>query len=66
MLYMGTSGFATKHVVVSVRHPIIFQNPHPLPTSQIRQIKLTARVASIHAIFQRYFPANGSTNPDVF
>ena len=63
---MKTIGFATTHVVVSVRQPIIFQSPHPLPTSQIHRIKLTARVASIHAIFQRYFPANGSTNPDVF
>jgi len=46
-----TSGFATTHVVVSVRHPIIYQSPHTLPTSRIRQIKLTARIASIHAIF---------------
>ena len=32
----NTSGFATTHVVVSVRHPITYQSPHPLPTSQIR------------------------------
>ena len=62
-----TSGFATTHVVVS----ITYQSPHPLPTSQIRlkfileRIKLTARVASIHAHYTRYFPANVSTNPDV-
>ena len=55
---LHTSGFATTHVVVSVRHPITYQSPYPLPTSQIRwsfileRIKLTARVASIHAIFQ--------------
>ena len=67
-----TGGFATTHVVVSVRHPITYYSPHPLPTLQIRwrfileRIKLTARVASIHAHYTRYFPANGSTNPDVF
>ena len=53
-----TSGFATTHVVVTVRHPITYWSPHHLPTSQIRwkfileRIKLTARIASIHAIFQ--------------
>ena len=31
-----TSGFATTHVVVSVRQPITYQSPHPLPTFQIR------------------------------
>ena len=45
-------------LVVSVRHPSTYKSPHPLPTSQIRlrfiqeRIKLNARVASIHAIFQ--------------
>ena len=29
-------------------------------------IKLTTSVASIHAHYTRYFPAKGSTNPDVF
>ena len=27
------SGFATTHVVVSVRHPLTYWSPHPLPTS---------------------------------
>ena len=68
----NTSGFATTHVVVSVRHPITYQSPHPVPTSQIRlrfileRINLTARVASMHAIYTYYFPANSSGNPDVF
>ena len=30
-----TSGFATTNVVVSVRHPITYWSPHPLPTFQI-------------------------------
>ena len=65
-----TSDFATTHVVVFIRHLITYQSSHPLPTSQIRfileRIRLTARFASIHAQYTRYFPANGSTNPDVF
>ena len=36
ILIIDTSGFETTHVVVSVRHPITYQSPHPLPTSQIR------------------------------
>ena len=46
-----TSGFATTHVVVSVRHPITQESPHPLPTS-LERMKLTAKVecgVSIHA-----------------
>ena len=36
------------------------------PLYILERIKLTARVASIHAHYTRYFPANGSTNPDTF
>ena len=52
-----TSGFATTHVVVSVRQPITYWSPN-LPNTLkfiLEIIKLTARVecgASIHAIFQ--------------
>ena len=66
-----TSGFATTHVVVSVRHPIInlptpYQPRKYVEASYWREKNLTARVASIHAHYTRYFPSNGSTNPDVF
>ena len=55
---MITSGFATIHVVVSVRHPITPYQPRKYEENKI--------VASIHAYYTRYFPANDSTNPDVF
>ena len=51
-IYYFTSGFSTTHVVVSVRHPLTYQSPHHLPTSQIR---LTARIASIHALIHAIF-----------
>ena len=44
-----TGGFATTHVVVSVRHPNTYKSPYHPPTSQIQ---LTARIASINAIFR--------------
>ena len=58
-----TSGFATTHVVVSLRQPITYWSPQPLSPTKLpntlkfirERIKLTARVefgASIHAIFQ--------------
>ena len=70
-----TSGFATSHVVVFLSvcktsyHLLISPPPTNLPnTLKIHTVekKFTARVASILFHYTRYFPANGSTNSDVF
>ena len=34
-----TSGFATTHVVVSVRHPITYQSAHPLTTKPRKYVE---------------------------
>ena len=66
LLHYNIFYFATTHVVISVRHPITYWSPHPLPnppnTLKIYtgEMKFTARVGcgpSIHAFFQlKTFP----------
>ena len=77
---LDTSGFATKHVVGVCKtsyHLLISQPPTNLPNSLLAPFQLpyyhfyhywlkTHTTEKESKMWTRYFPANGSTNPDVF